>query len=52
MITAPQPTNVFNIFLELTKIPRGSGNTKAVSDYCVNFAKKMDFGISRTVQIM
>ncbi len=40
MITVPQPTNVFNIFLELTKIPRGSGNTKAVSDYCVNFAKK------------
>ena len=42
MITLPQPTNVFNFFLDLTKIPRGSGNTKAVSDYCVDFAKKRD----------
>ncbi len=40
MITVPQPKNVFEIFLELTKIPRGSGNTKAVSDYCVDFAKR------------
>lgn len=39
MINIPQPTNVFKFFLELTKIPRGSGNTKAVSDYCVQFAK-------------
>lgn len=40
MITLPQPTNVFKYFLELSKIPRGSGNTKAVSDYCVSFAQK------------
>ncbi len=39
MINIPQPTNVFKFFLELTKIPRGSGNTKAASDYCVQFAK-------------
>ncbi len=39
MINIPQPTNVFKHFLELTKIPRGSGNTKAASDYCVQFAK-------------
>ena len=39
MINIPQPTNVFKFFLDLTKIPRGSGNTKAVSDYCVEFAK-------------
>ncbi len=38
MITVPQPTNVFKFFLDLTKIPRGSGNTKGVSDYCVDFA--------------
>lgn len=44
MINIPQPTNVFKFFLELTKIPRGSGNTKAVSDYCVQFAK--DNGLS------
>ncbi|MBE5907091.1 MAG: aminoacyl-histidine dipeptidase [Lachnospiraceae bacterium] len=35
-----QPENVFYYFEELSKIPRGSGNTKAVSDYCVNFAKE------------
>ena len=40
MMTIPQPTNVFKFFLELAKIPRGSGNTKAVSDYCVDFAKR------------
>ena len=39
MINIPQPTNVFKFFLDLTKIPRGSGNTKAASDYCVEFAK-------------
>lgn len=42
MINVPQPTNVFKFFLDLTKIPRGSGNTKAVSDYCVDFALKRD----------
>ena len=30
---------VFEIFFELCKIPHGSGNTKAISDYCINFAK-------------
>lgn len=35
-----QPENVFYFFEELSKIPHGSGNTKAVSDYCVDFAKK------------
>ncbi|MBQ1870646.1 MAG: beta-Ala-His dipeptidase, partial [Lachnospiraceae bacterium] len=33
------PDEVFYYFEELCKIPHGSGNTKAVSDYCVNFAK-------------
>ncbi|MCR5345676.1 MAG: aminoacyl-histidine dipeptidase [Lachnospiraceae bacterium] len=33
------PDEVFFYFEELCKIPHGSGNTKAVSDYCVNFAK-------------
>ncbi len=35
-----QPDNVFYFFEELSKIPHGSGNTKAISDYCVEFAKK------------
>lgn len=34
-----QPEKVFYYFGEISKIPRGSGNTKAVSDYCVDFAK-------------
>ena len=32
---------VFKHFLELTKIPRESGNERTVSDYCVNFAKTL-----------
>ena len=35
-----QPENVFYFFEELCKIPHGSGNTKAISDYCVDFAKE------------
>lgn len=34
-----QPEKVFYYFEEISKIPRGSGNTKEVSDYCVSFAK-------------
>ena len=34
------PERVFHFFEDLTRIPRGSGNTKAVSDYCVAFAKE------------
>lgn len=36
-----EPKEVFHYFEELTKIPRGTYNTKAVSDYCVNFAKEL-----------
>lgn len=32
--------NYIEFFEELSKIPRGSGNTKAVSDYLVEFAKE------------
>lgn len=35
-----EPRRVFYYFEEISKIPRGSGNTKAVSDYCVQFAQK------------
>lgn len=35
-----EPSKVFGFFHELTKIPRGSGNEKAVSDYLVEFASK------------
>lgn len=35
-----QPVEVFKYFEKLTKIPRGSGNEKEVSDYLVSFAKE------------
>lgn len=34
-----EPNNVFHFFEEVCSIPRGSGNTKLISDYCVRFAK-------------
>ncbi len=34
-----QPQDVLHYFEELCAIPHGSGNTKAISDYCVAFAK-------------
>ena len=34
-----QPERVFYHFEEICKIPHGSGNTKEISDYLVNFAK-------------
>lgn len=32
--------SVFYFFTEISKIPRGSGNEKAISDYIMNFAKE------------
>lgn len=37
-----EPVAVFSYFEELCAIPHGSGNTAAISDYCVDFAKKHD----------
>lgn len=34
-----EPKKVFYYFEEICKIPHGSGNTKGISDYCVQFAK-------------
>ena len=34
-----QPKNVLHFFEKLSAIPHGSGNTKAISDYCVRFAQ-------------
>ena len=33
-----EPKRVFSFFEDLCAIPHGSGNTKAISDYCVKFA--------------
>ena len=35
-----QPASVFGYFGEICAIPHGSGNTKLISDYLVEFAKK------------
>ncbi|MBR4864144.1 MAG: aminoacyl-histidine dipeptidase [Oscillospiraceae bacterium] len=35
-----KPESVFQYFEDLCAIPHGSGNTKAISDYLVDFAKK------------
>ena len=35
-----EPKNVFRFFEEMSAIPHGSFNTKAVSDWCVAFAKE------------
>lgn len=35
-----EPAEVFKYFGEISKIPRGSGNEKGVSDYLVSFAKE------------
>ena len=34
-----KPQRVFEIFEDICNIPHGSGNTKEISDYCVEFAK-------------
>ena len=34
-----EPRAVFHWFEALCAIPHGSGNTKAVSDWCVDFAR-------------
>ena len=36
-----KPEGVFRHFEALTKIPRESGNEKAVSDYLVDFGEKL-----------
>lgn len=40
-----EPKKVFEYFEDICSIPHGSGNTKAISDYCVSFAKEhgLDF---------
>ena len=42
-----QPNQVFRYFGELSKIPRGSGNEKEVSDYLVAFAREHGLEVSQ-----
>lgn len=38
-----QPKEVISKFIEISAIPHGSGNTKALSDYIANFAQKNNY---------
>ena len=40
-----KPKRVFEIFEEICAIPHGSGNTKAISDYCVDFANQRGLSV-------
>ncbi|MBM7623629.1 aminoacyl-histidine dipeptidase [Sporohalobacter salinus] len=39
------PEKVFKYFEEISRIPRGSGNEKEISDYLVDFAKQHDLEV-------
>lgn len=40
MLEHLKPERVFYYFEKMCEIPHGSGNTKQISDFCVNFAKE------------
>lgn len=40
-----EPKRVFQYFEEISQIPRGSGNEKAISDYLVSVAKKLNLEV-------
>lgn len=39
VLSGLEPQKVFEYFEDICAIPHGSGNTKQISDYCVDFAK-------------
>lgn len=40
-----EPAPVFKYFEKICSIPRGSGNTGAISDFCVSFAKEHELDV-------
>ncbi len=40
ILSTLEPVSVFKYFEEICSIPHGSTNTKAISDYCISFAKE------------
>ena len=42
-----EPQKVFYFFEEISKIPRGSFNEKAVSDWIVNFARERGLSVTQ-----
>ena len=47
MLEHLNPTRVFYYFEQLCAIPHGSGNTKAISDYCVGIAAKLGLEVTQ-----
>lgn len=45
VLSGMQPENVLHFFEALCAIPHGSGNTRAVSDYCVSFARERNLPV-------
>lgn len=45
----PSSEKALSFFEEFSKIPRGSGNTKAIADYLVDFAKQRNLEVYRDV---
>ena len=43
-----EPKSVFRFFEEMCAIPHGSRNTKAVSDWLAEFARKRGLTVRRT----
>ncbi|MCH5264646.1 MAG: aminoacyl-histidine dipeptidase [Lachnospiraceae bacterium] len=37
-----EPQKVFHFFSEIARIPHGSGNTAALAEYCLNFARERE----------
>ena len=47
MLEALQPYAVFHWFEEISSIPRGSGSTPAIAEWCVRFAKERELRFFR-----
>ena len=47
VLKGKEPERVFYYFNEISKIPHGSGNTKKISDFCVDFAIKQGLSYSQ-----
>ena len=43
VLSRQNPKDVFSFFEKICSIPHGSGNTKAIADYCVKFAEEHGF---------
>ena len=43
VLTHLEPQKVFDVFEQICGIPHGSGNTKQISDFCVEYATKRGY---------